>query len=289
MSIPQRPGRPLFVGLVDDAALFPPGNAPMGEALAQHPAHRAAWYGEIVGPFLCPVSRLAELRAALDAAGAGPLDISLVLDTDADAALVALATADADHRLRAVMLEARHATLGEAAAALGAAVGRRPGVEAYLEAARGAWEATLTLAVAGSWHGAKYRTGGTSADAFPDAHELAGFLLAATRAGVPVKLTAGLHHAVRHTDPATGFEHHGFLNALLAVDDALAGRGQADLVATLEQRDGPALADRVRALTDDRATRVRRALRSFGCCGVDEPAADLRDLGLLTAEPAGLR
>ena len=40
--------------LIDDAALFPPGNAPMPAAVAAHRRHRAAAYRELVGPFLCP-------------------------------------------------------------------------------------------------------------------------------------------------------------------------------------------------------------------------------------------
>ena len=42
---------------------------------------------------------------------------------------------------------------------------------------------------------AKFRTGGTTANAFPSEEDLAYFILASFNAGVPFKLTAGLHHA----------------------------------------------------------------------------------------------
>ena len=55
--------RPLLDGLIDDAALFPPGNAPMPAAVAGAPASTARpSYAELVGPFLCPASRVGELR-----------------------------------------------------------------------------------------------------------------------------------------------------------------------------------------------------------------------------------
>ena len=41
---------------------------------------------------------------------------------------------------------------------------------------------------------------------------------------VPFKCTAGLHQAVRHTGATTGFEHHGYLNILLATARAVGGR-----------------------------------------------------------------
>ena len=57
--------RCLLSGLIDDAALFPPGNAPMAAAVSAHDAHERSWYGAFIGPFLCPDVRLPELVGAL--------------------------------------------------------------------------------------------------------------------------------------------------------------------------------------------------------------------------------
>ena len=46
-----------LTGLVDDAAIFPPGNSPMPEAVAAHGAYRTAPYSALVGPFVVSDAR----------------------------------------------------------------------------------------------------------------------------------------------------------------------------------------------------------------------------------------
>src|SRR5947208_1323502 len=53
----------LFAGLLDDAALFPPGNAPMPVALREHRVLRRD-LGGYTGPFVVTAARLDELIAA---------------------------------------------------------------------------------------------------------------------------------------------------------------------------------------------------------------------------------
>src|SRR6185503_8646560 len=55
--------------LFDDAALFPRGNATMPDAVAEHVGLGSAWYAELVGRFICPAGRLAELDAELNRSG----------------------------------------------------------------------------------------------------------------------------------------------------------------------------------------------------------------------------
>ena len=43
---------PLLTELCDDAALFPPGNAPLDRALPAHAAHRIADHAGLVGTFV---------------------------------------------------------------------------------------------------------------------------------------------------------------------------------------------------------------------------------------------
>ena len=58
---PRGRRRRCFAGLVDDAALFPPGNATIAEAVPGHLDHARAGDAGLLGRFLCPASRLPEL------------------------------------------------------------------------------------------------------------------------------------------------------------------------------------------------------------------------------------
>lgn len=59
----------MLVALVDDAAMFPPGNAAVAEAAAAHRDHRRSWFGPLVGPLVVRDQTLARQLSVLAAAG----------------------------------------------------------------------------------------------------------------------------------------------------------------------------------------------------------------------------
>ncbi len=273
----------LLRGLIDDAAVFPPGSAPLTDALAGHRAHRAAWYAEMVGPLLVPASSLRELAGLLDPAERP--GIGLVGDTGLAAVADVVSAADRLVTLRQV--EVAVAKRGEdpqpgLAYLLGVLAGW-PHVTGYAEIplSAGLQNALDTVADAranGSTVAAKFRTGGLAAELFPTPIELAAVICACRDRGVPFKLTAGLHHAVRHVDPETGFVHHGFLNVLAGVLAAVRDEAEvADIADLLGTTDPLLLVDAARARID-----VERPLWvGFGSCSIEEPLSDLARLGLM--------
>ncbi len=226
-----------------------------------------------------PAARLDELAVHLtDGSIDGePFGISVIAaagDLPAAAARVA-----GDPRLRLAAIEvpvvADAAAAREAVAVVGDTV--PGGVPAAVELPRTAARDGV-LARAGVR--AKLRTGGLRAELFPDPAELAGTLAACVARGVALKCTAGLHSAVRHTDPATGFAHHGFLNVLAACAALAAGEPAPVAERWLRKDDPAALAG---GWSPDRAARARAVFASFGTCSVCEPVDDLVALGLLPA------
>lgn len=279
---------PLFHALIDDAALFPPGNAPMAEAVPAHHEHRTAWYADMIGPFLCPASRLDELAGQLTDVADDVLGVTVIVDTGTGGIGEAVDAVAADRRLilRGVEVALRGEPLRDAArrtvAALDAAVGGPDDDEpSYVEVPRtDGWRDALEV-VADSGYRAKLRTGGPTPEAFPSEEEVARFIVACLELGIPFKFTAGLHHAVRRTTP-DGREEHGFLNALLTVAAALDGGDVQAIASVLAKRDSADLAERAVTLSKERASQVRQWFGSYGSCSVTEPIADLRDLKLLT-------
>jgi hypothetical protein len=89
---------------------------------------------------------------------------------------------------------------------------------------------------------------------------------------------------VRFTDPTTGFEHHGFLNVIVAVTRAIAGADTRTVVEALTLSESAPLVAEVRDLAREQATEMRRRFVSFGCCGVEDPIGDLVGLGLVNPE-----
>ena len=89
---------------------------------------------------------------------------------------------------------------------------------------------------------------------------------------------------MRHRDPATGFEHHGFLNILLATTTAVADGRIDDLVMVLAERDPSELVDAARRVDHATAEQARRHFTGYGSCSFDEPVDDLTGLGLIEKE-----
>ena len=112
MSTSSTGGRaiaPLLVGLVDDAAVFPPGSATLSDAVAAHRVHRAAWYADLIGPLLLPATALREAPPLL-----GPdemIEIGVIGDVPISGLPDLLA--QADPRLRVRQVEAAVAKRGE--------------------------------------------------------------------------------------------------------------------------------------------------------------------------------
>jgi hypothetical protein len=262
--------------LVDDAAIFPPGDAPLHEATAAYGARTAQDGAELVGTFVLKDTDLPLVRgfggplSVVVTGGAGQLagPVGLCAKLGLNLAGLEIALRDPDD------------LAGNARRVVAALRDVDTDVPVYVELPHvgntASWFAAADEVAAAELR-LKFRTGGLEATAFPAAHALARWIDAALDRETPFKCTAGLHNAVRHTGD-DGFEHHGFVNVLVATRRAFDGASLDEVVDVLEQRDGAALAAQATELD---LAGARRWFTSFGSCSVIEPLADLRELGLI--------
>ena len=262
----------LFDALVDDAAMFPPGNASAAQAIREHLDHRAAWYADVVGPLLVPHARWPEFCAAQEAAEPPEIVVVLVGSMDRPDHVPSGVTVTG-YEVPATPDIDLAAGSGSIAAEL-VDPAERDRLLSRLATARGTGRRVV----------AKYRTGGTSREAFPSEADVASVIASAVSHGVPMKFTAGLHSAVRHTDMATGFEHQGFLNVMVAVHAAQSDEGKGTLIELLSERDPDRVLATVRGWSAGDVARLREAFVSFGCCGVRDPIREAAHLGLLVGK-----
>lgn len=278
---------PLLKGLCDDAALFPPGNAPMDAAVPAHLEYERSDHAALVGPFVFPAPRLGELPAILGEKAAeqdGVLELSLTVPGGTDAVPAALAQLRGIDGAKLVAMEIavpEAQTADALFAGLDEIASAAPGADIFVEVPRDDRRPEILARLAGTAYAAKFRTGGIVATAYPDEAELATAIHTVVGAGVRFKATAGLHHAVRNTDPDTGFEQHGFLNVMLAAHRAAGGASVDEIATTLAERDGRTLAADLDGLSAEEVDALRANFRSFGTCSISDPLTELVGLGLV--------
>lgn len=277
---------------IEDAAVFPPGHAPVPRAWAEHVELRGGRYADLLGPLLIGVPGAQEL---VDAAALAPPAEHLA---PVAVAVVARAGTSVDELVDAVrtLRSSPHLVVTAAEIAHDAGDWRRVvdlGLRTAVEVPRGGEDLMRALddlaggvaEVVGETgdHGpevlAKLRTQATDSLPAPDVRTLAEFLAATHARGLAFKLTGGLHRAVAPGADAT--EPHGALNVLVATHHLLDGASLPQLEATLQIGDGEALASLASGLGEQQARDVRARFVSFGCCGVLDPMTDLDDLGLI--------
>ncbi len=321
--------RVLLTRVIDYAGLFPPAQLDMSEAFGEYMLHRGGAHGWMLGRFVCPVGRLAELepllgdlqqdddRVHLSVLGSGgetPGAFSRALERDVRE-IVRFASSAGSRPLAVDQFEAplpRQArpdelpgVVSDAVAALDdlTPVPPLPFFECSLleggrDRVKPSVEAISEASGDGRTTGLKIRCGGTTASAVPSVAAVAAAIAACRTAAIPLKATQGLHHPLRHFDVQLETMTHGFIN--LFVGGALAqsiGVPEDRLLEVLEEEDRSAFAfaDETvtwrghRLDTQGIAAGRRNAVTSFGSCSFDEPRDDLLELGLLDPQPTDPR
>jgi hypothetical protein len=277
----------LFAHLIDDAAVFPPGNAPLPQAVSDHRFHQATPYAALLGPLLVPASAAADF---IDLVGGKPavgpaFRVIAVARPGTERAVVEDGAA-ALHTLDGVELAGvefgwvagwRDLTLPDVPLAIEVPRGEHDQAQAIADIAREGGDSARLQA--------KFRTGATETWPWPDEAELARFIRTAVDHDLGFKLTGGLHHAVRSEQPDG--PQHGLLNVLCAVRGARDGEAAEKIAPLLAEQDPATLVSQVSRMSAPDAASVRATFTAFGCCGVLDPIRDLRMLNLITDKPVG--
>ncbi len=269
---------PLYAGLVDDASLLPPSPVGLADAVAKHHEHATAWYRGLLGSLLIPAS-------VVGTAAVPRLSAGLIGDVPA-ASLPATVEKLRASGVVVQHIEAAVARRGEdpqpGLASLCSFAATQAGLPLYAEIPL-SWGLLSALdGVAEARSGGlpiapKFRVGGLAAELFPTPVELAAVICACRDRELPFKLAAGLRHATRHTDPETGFTHHGFLNVLVATVIAAGGGEVAEVAEVLAATHPVPLVEPARAHRNG----PRPLFVGFGAANVVEPLTELVRLGLI--------
>ena len=289
-----------LAGLLDYAGLFPPAGLPLDEVVDRYGRYRAGRHAWMLGRLVLPAERLADADAAARHAGASvddPWRVSALVGTAEQSEAIA-AMLIADHRRpRHVRVEAIEAVAGTADDIARLARLWPIEFERYVEIPSEPDPAPLLAALASEGLFAKIRAGGVTPDRFPTTAQVARFLVRARDAGVPMKATAGLHHAVRgeyrltYEPDSAKTTMHGFVNMVVAATLLTVGKIDEDLADGCLDDDRPEafkLSGRAGAwlngvVTYSELAHARRSLmRSVGSCSFEEPVAeiDALDYGL---------
>lgn len=291
--------RAVFAEIVDYAGLFPPATSTMVEAVGHFRDYRNSADQWMLGRFVVTASRLPELASTIaqlptSASVAAPWRVTAVMGTAIAEELARIEDFNGRWAAKGILVdsvECRASTPSQVSA-IGAAI--PSSYRRHLEVPIAGPYDDLVLAMKDACLFAKVRTGGVVPELFPAPTDLMAFLAAVTRAAVPFKATAGLHHPIRgeyrltYAPDAPRGLMYGFVNLLLAtallVRGEPAGQAQALLVdsdARHFTRDpaGMVWSDQHFTVEELAATRAS-AFLGFGSCSFREPVDELQQRGL---------
>ena len=287
--------RTLLESIIDYAGLFPPAKLNLPQALQNYANAKVSKHGWILGRFLIPLPRLQEFE-----------ELALVKSLNMKWRLGVIVTNDPTSQVDEIKrfndTWSEKATIesieisGLELSEIGPVthnlnkevetffeVSPKSNIEAYLK----------TITDVGAF--AKIRTGGITANAFPDKFTLYQFMMSCTRAQLPFKATAGLHHALTGHYPLTYQPDsaqalmYGFLNVLMSallINLGKIGLSDADKVLSESSLDAFKFASnklqwKDLSISHSEITKARQLFRAFGSCSFEEPIVDLKALRIL--------
>ena len=282
---------------MDYAGLFPPAKLGMTEAIANYARYHQTQENWMLGRFVVPVSRLAELEQCLVNLGiedtlVRPWSLSVILSVNWRSQLKQIQAFNSD-KLRIAGVEFKPLPPEEIKRAI---VDLPQGIESFFEIPLTENIASYLAVLENAPAAAKIRTGGLTVEAFPDVDRLCRFIFACAKTKVPFKATAGLHHPLfgnysvsdepdRFTTTMQGFLNLSILSTLIYWQKVTLEEA-SKLLQELSINSFQFQADQIIWQNYQvKRSQIQQArqyfFRSFGSCSFQEPLDELRELKLL--------
>jgi hypothetical protein len=296
--------RVLLTRIIDYAGLFPPARLGMEEAVRNYAAYMAGPYAWMLGRFVVPAGRLDEFDAAATVhlprgMGSRPWELSALVGDDARGDVDRMLKFNCSHwegsEIGHAVIDAAELKVGQPREIESFAAQLPRNFRYFFEHPLEPDPEPFIAAIGRAGVAAKARTGGVTVQAFPRAATVARFLQRCVTAGVPFKLTAGLHHPVRgeyrltYEQDAPCGTMLGYLNVFLATAALAGGETSTTAEALLQRSDLPALSFDAQgarwghmAIGNGAITQARELAVSFGSCSFREPVDELVAAGMLT-------
>lgn len=243
--------RALLAGILDYAGLFPPAQLPLDQALRNYARYRQDADAWMLGRFVIPATKLAELepfaeelfppgtRLDLSVIGRGGDPVAeFLIHWYGDMQAIDGLRQRLGDRVRITSIELKLPEAAPTDFPVSLVGGTFPtaddenmidkekntGLVCFLEpgsssTSRAALEHLFahieqwrTKPKYCEYPGLKVRCGGLEASAFPNAEQLAFTIAGCRDTDILLKFTAGLHHPIRHFDAGVRTKMHGFLN-----------------------------------------------------------------------------
>lgn len=297
--------RSLLTGIIDYAGIYPPAKLPFEESLRNYVDYSVSAFHWLVGSFVCPVDKLAELKAReheyakleklpialIGRGGSNPEELTTHCLEDYEI-FDSLRSSQWEAHSYEFKISSDLAGSASLTEALNEAAEGCPASKVFceipiIELTRDQIDSAIKSISITKRTFVKFRLGGANAQAFPDTETLAGAIESAASAGIGVKFTAGLHHPFYHMDKLLNVRMHGFLNVFCAAVLAKAHALESQTIEAILME-----MDRGEFCFDDDGIKVgniganiaqihsgRAFAVGFGSCSVMEPIEDLQNLG----------
>ena len=283
----------LLAAMVDYAGLFPPAKLSLKKAIANYARYYQSPHSWLLGRFVIPLSRVAELEILVADVPLIPWSLSVILSENWQVELEQIQNIKNQDKIKIASLEFKPLPPEEIKRAIDLL---HAPIESFFEIPLDENLEQYLAVLEGTKASAKIRTGGLTEEAFPDVNQLCRFIFASAKAGVPFKATAGLHHTLPGNYPVSyepnslsttmqGFLNLSILTALvyeqkISQSEALTILQESSITSFKFQEDQIAWQDSYLNLAELQKAR-QHFFRSFGSCSFQEPIDELGELQLL--------
>ncbi|MBI3163881.1 MAG: hypothetical protein HYZ24_04300 [Chloroflexi bacterium] len=299
-----------MAGLIDYAGLFPPASLNLADALDEYSRHLSCADNWMLGRFIIPAAQLANLPTLPDSwhfsvlgrSGATVPEFDRALDLDISCLTAFRKIQRAGTDVFEVRLPAPAFSSANDLSALLNSTNRKLADENNLIvfheiALDDAWRRNLETTISAisqhngqSGHriGFKLRCGGVVAAAFPTVEQIAQALILCRDYSVPLKVTAGLHHPIRHYNESVRTKMHGFINVFGAGILSQAHHLSLEQTVEILNEEDPLnfgfteshFAWKNLSADSAQIESIRNSgVTSYGCCSFDDPRNDMKKLG----------